>query len=143
MIKKSIDIGYRHFDTAFLYNNELEVGEGIRAKINDGTVKRSEVFISTKVITPGVLRHRQIVEEVAVRRIFLQFLFFPLHDLFCKMWCTHNAPDMVEYACRTSLKNLGLDYIDLFMMHFPVSLKYENDEDLWPKEEDGKTLHVT
>lgn len=49
MIKKSIEIGYRHFDTAFLYNNELEVGEGIRAKIADGTVTRSEIFISTKV----------------------------------------------------------------------------------------------
>lgn len=59
------------------------------------------------------------------------------------MWATYNAPDMVEYACRTSLKSLGLDYIDLFMMHFPVSLKYENDEELWPKHEDGKTLYVT
>lgn len=49
MIKKSIEIGYRHFDTAFLYNNELEVGEGIRAKIADGTVTRSDIFISTKV----------------------------------------------------------------------------------------------
>lgn len=56
MIKKSIEIGYRHFDTAFLYNNELEVGEGIRAKITDGTVTRGEIFIATKVH-----RHNEII----------------------------------------------------------------------------------
>lgn len=55
MIKKSIEIGYRHFDTAYLYGNELEVGEGIRAKIADGSVSRSEIFISTKVFNLNVL----------------------------------------------------------------------------------------
>lgn len=50
MIKKSIEIGYRHFDTAYLYSNELEVGEGIRAKIADGSVRRSEVFVAAKVL---------------------------------------------------------------------------------------------
>lgn len=58
------------------------------------------------------------------------------------MWIIHNAPEKVEYACRISLKNLGLDYIDLFIMHFPVSLDYEDDEILWPKHED-KSLRVT
>lgn len=51
MIKKSIEIGYRNFDCAFLYSNEVEVGEGIRAKIADGTVTRQEMFIATKVHT--------------------------------------------------------------------------------------------
>lgn len=59
-----------------------------------------------------------------------------------KMWATYNEPNMVEYACRNSLNNLGLDYIDLFLMHFPVSLKYECDEEQWPKDEEG-LLHVT
>lgn len=58
------------------------------------------------------------------------------------MWSTFNAPDMVEYACRKSLENLGLDFIDLFLMHFPVSLRYESDEELWPKNENNM-LHVT
>lgn len=58
------------------------------------------------------------------------------------MWTTYNAPDRVERGCRNSLKNLGLDYIDLFMMHLPTSLHFECDEQLWPKNEDG-SLHVT
>lgn len=48
-VKDAIDAGYRHFDTAFFYGNEVEVGNGIRAKIADGTVKRDDVFIVTKL----------------------------------------------------------------------------------------------
>lgn len=58
------------------------------------------------------------------------------------MWSTCNAPEMVEFACRNSLKNLDLDYIDLFLMHFPVSLHFESDEVMWPKCENG-LMHVT
>lgn len=42
-------MGYRHFDTAYLYGNEIEVGSAIREKIADGTVNRDEIFIVTKV----------------------------------------------------------------------------------------------
>lgn len=48
-IKKAIDIGYRHFDTAFLYNNESEVGEAVCDKITEGVITREDVFITTKV----------------------------------------------------------------------------------------------
>lgn len=51
-MKKAIDIGYRHFDTAFLYNTETEVGEAIREKIAEGVVKREDVFVATKVRVP-------------------------------------------------------------------------------------------
>lgn len=48
-VKDAIDIGYRHIDTAYVYGNEKEVGRAINKKIDDGTVKREDVFVTTKV----------------------------------------------------------------------------------------------
>lgn len=44
-VKAALDIGYRHVDTARMYGNEREVGEGIRAS----GVKRDDIFLTTKV----------------------------------------------------------------------------------------------
>ncbi len=49
VIKKSIDLGYRLFDTAFVYANEEVVGGGIREKLQEGKVKREDLFVVTKV----------------------------------------------------------------------------------------------
>lgn len=47
----AIDAGYRHFDTAWIYKCEAAVGRGLKQKIDDGTVKREDLFVVTKVIT--------------------------------------------------------------------------------------------
>lgn len=45
----AIEVGYRHIDAAYVYENEEEVGSALREKIADGTVKREELFYTTKV----------------------------------------------------------------------------------------------
>ncbi|XP_027725335.1 prostaglandin-E(2) 9-reductase-like, partial [Vombatus ursinus] len=47
--KVAIEVGFRHIDEAFLYENEKEVGRAIRAKIADGTVTREEIFYTGKL----------------------------------------------------------------------------------------------
>lgn len=48
-MKLAIDVGYRHFDGALVYFNEHEVGQAIREKIADGTVKREDIYYCGKV----------------------------------------------------------------------------------------------
>ncbi|CAD7083092.1 unnamed protein product [Hermetia illucens] len=91
-VKYAIEIGYRHIDTAFYYQNEADVGRAIREKIDQGLVKREDIFLVTK-LSP-----------------------------------IHNEPSKVEYACQKSLENLGLDYIDLYLIHFPAGLDYYDDK---------------
>ncbi|XP_037031486.1 1,5-anhydro-D-fructose reductase-like [Bradysia coprophila] len=105
-VKDAVDLGYRHFDTAHLYGNEKQVGDGIRAKIAEGVVKREDIFVVTK------------------------------------LWNTYHEPDKVELACRNSCNKLGLDYIDLYLMHSPMGFEYrgDTDADLFPKNAEGTVL---
>lgn len=48
-IKSAVKIGYRHFDTAALYENEKEVGAALNESIQEGLVKREELFVTTKL----------------------------------------------------------------------------------------------
>jgi 2,5-diketo-D-gluconate reductase B len=45
IVEQALRLGYRHLDTAEMYDNEREVGEGLRAS----GVKRDDVFVTTKV----------------------------------------------------------------------------------------------
>ena len=51
IVEQALRLGYRHIDTAQIYDNEREVGEGLRAS----GVKRDEVFVTTKVWTSNFM----------------------------------------------------------------------------------------
>ncbi|GAA5825453.1 hypothetical protein JCM5353_003632 [Sporobolomyces roseus] len=94
-VKTAIQNGYRHIDGAFVYRNEKEVGEGIRAS----GVDRKEIFVTSK------------------------------------LWCTKHRD--VEAAIKESLELLGLDYLDLYLIHWPVPLNPNGNDPMFPKRDDG------
>jgi 2,5-diketo-D-gluconate reductase A len=86
-VSAALEAGYRHVDTAEMYQNEREVGEAIRSSGLD----RSEVFITTKLGNPAHL------------------------------------PDDARKAFDGSLTALGVDYVDLFLIHWPLPTRYDGD----------------
>lgn len=76
----ALEAGYRHIDTARIYNNEADVGEALR----QSGIERSEIFITTKV------------------------------------WNDDQGYEKTLIACEESLKRLQMDYVDLYLIHWPV-----------------------
>ena len=77
-VATALEAGYRHIDTAALYDNEREVGEAVRAS----GVPREDVFVTTKV------------------------------------W--NDRQRDVAAAFHESFDKLDLDYVDLYLIHWPV-----------------------
>lgn len=83
-IRKAIEIGYRHIDTAMIYKNEAAVGKAIK----DSGIAREEIFLTTKLWNEDIRRN--------------------------------NA----QKAIDTSLAKLGMNYVDLYLVHWPIKGKH-------------------
>jgi diketogulonate reductase-like aldo/keto reductase len=79
IVEQALRLGYRHIDTAEIYDNEREVGEGIRA----AGVRRNELFITTKVwpshFAPRALERaaRESVARLRMSEVDLLLLHWP------------------------------------------------------------------
>uniref|UniRef100_A0A667YPC1 alcohol dehydrogenase (NADP(+)) n=1 Tax=Myripristis murdjan TaxID=586833 RepID=A0A667YPC1_9TELE len=56
-----------------------------------------------------------------------------------KLWNTKHEPEDVEDACRTSLAQLGLSYLDLYLMHWPMA--FQRGKEFMPRREDGSVCY--
>jgi len=57
-------------------------------------------------------------------------------DMFItsKLWNTFHRKEHVREACIKSMKDLGVDYLDLYLIHFPIALKHVPIEERYPPE---------
>ncbi len=78
-VRDALEIGYRHIDTAEMYENERAVGRGIE----ESGIPRDEIFLTTK------------------------------------LWTNHLTARAVSKSTEASLKQLGTDYVDLLLIHWP------------------------
>lgn len=96
----ALKAGYRLIDAAYCYGNEDEVGQGLKEAFDTGVVKRSEVFVISKV------------------------------------WATYTT--RCELGLDKSLKSLGLDYVDLYLVHWPLLMNPQGNDDRFPKLPNGE-----
>jgi|TARA_B100001939_G_scaffold237770_1_gene205209 2,5-diketo-D-gluconate reductase A len=90
MTYESIMHGYRHIDTAAVYKNEEAVGVGLKRAITELNLNREDIFVTTKLWPGGLIKDDRI----------------------------RNYEGSIK-SFEKSLLKLGLDYIDLYLIHSP------------------------
>jgi diketogulonate reductase-like aldo/keto reductase len=102
-VKAAVEVGFRHLDAAERYRNEAEVGAALKDLFADGTVRREELFVTTK------------------------------------LWNNNHRPERVRPALQASLSRLGLDAVDLYLVHTPFAFRPGDDQD--PRHPDGAVIY--
>ena len=100
VVEQALRLGYRHIDTAEMYDNEREVGEGLRAS----GVKRNEVFVTTK-IWPSHFAPREL--ERAARDCLVRLRLSEV-DLLLLHWPNPQIPLQETLGALDKVKRDGL-----------------------------------
>jgi diketogulonate reductase-like aldo/keto reductase len=142
MVEQALGLGYRHIDTAAMYRNENEVGEGLRAS----GVPRGEVFITTKVWSSD-LRARDFERSA---RDSLGKLRLDQVDLLLIHWPNSSVPlkDTIGALCKMKregvARHVGVSNFDAVLVAEAVTLSTEplvnNQIELHPYLDQGKTI---
>ncbi|TFY82076.1 hypothetical protein EWM64_g1932 [Hericium alpestre] len=115
-VYNAIKSGYRLLDGAGDYGNEKQAGEGVARAIKDGIVKREELFITSKLW--NTFHQHDHVSSI--------------YDLYRD--ATTHLYGQAKAAAKMQLSHWGLDYFDLFLIHFPISLQYVDPKHRYPPE---------
>jgi aldehyde reductase len=101
--KAAVEAGFRHLDCAERYRNEEEVGGALKELFAQGTVRREDLFVTTK------------------------------------LWNNNHRPERVKSALQASLNRLGLDSVDLYLVHTPFAFQPGDDQD--PRDPHGAVVY--
>jgi 2,5-diketo-D-gluconate reductase A len=114
-VRGAISVGYRHVDTAEVYANEEAVGAGIKAGLNGSGLARDDIFVTTK-LWPGAA---EFGEQPKTREETIA-------------------------SFERSLSRLGLDHVDLYLIHSPHAgpRRLEQWEALLELKRDGRARAV-
>jgi 2,5-diketo-D-gluconate reductase B len=120
-VSDALNTGYRHLDAAQYYENEAEVGKGIRAS----SVPREEIFVTSKIWPSGFSRILQATEETLARmklqRLDLMLLHWPANEDANK-----KAVDgLLEisrkgYATHVGVSNFSIPQVQMAMSRAPI-----------------------
>ena len=115
MTYAAIKYGYRHIDTAAVYRNEDGVGRALKRIYEDTDLKRSDLTITTKLWPGGLVKVDRVKNNVGAIK-----------------------------SLDKSLRNLDVDYVDLYLIHSPHAKKQrlEQWETLLTQQEQGKMKNV-
>jgi diketogulonate reductase-like aldo/keto reductase len=126
-VKAAVNAGYRLIDCAAGYGNQAEVGEALAELFDEGSPSSLSLPKAPRVSTLRLCRHRLITAAVVAARrrsgvVRREELF-----VVSKLFQTHHDWEGDGSRCHAmlaqTLKELGLDYLDLYLMHWPFAFK--------------------